>query len=230
LVEEILTSETTGNFEWVTDNGDGYEEDEVVTWQGNWYQSLEDDNLNNIPGIDPTKWLLVTKSASGFVFWQAGIFPQDEVFVLRSIGGMIHLVHLVNATRPFISTDFDAEYAAGDWEIMSSDASPNTEVDTTIDIVLDFKNKNYGKFFGSNIISTAKNLSLLYDANGDEFKFIFIVDNVAAVLELPANFQLDNALWDSVAKTWSPVDLGKYKMRGDRDGTNWTVEIFGPYN
>jgi hypothetical protein len=116
----ILTSGTSANFEWITDNDPGYAEDEVVTYGGKWWQSLIDDNLNITPGTNPLAWIELQKAPSGFVFWQAGVFPQDEVFVLYEISpGSVQIYHLTNATRPYVSADFEAELALGDWQIIS---------------------------------------------------------------------------------------------------------------
>ena len=118
-LSEILTSETTQDFEWVTDNDPGYNSNEVVTYGGKWWQSLIDNNLNIVPGTNPTAWQEIAKSPSGFVFWQPGVYPQDEVFVLYPPSGAIEIYHLISPTRPYHSTDFEAELAAGDWEIIS---------------------------------------------------------------------------------------------------------------
>lgn len=116
----ILTSGSSQNFEWITDNDPGYAEDEVVTYGGKWWQSLINDNLNITPGTNPLAWVEITKSPSGFVFWEAGVFPQDEVFVLYEISpGSVQIYHLIDATRPYVSTDFEAELALGDWQIIS---------------------------------------------------------------------------------------------------------------
>jgi hypothetical protein len=115
----IIPSGVVQDFEWVTDNDPGYAIDEVVTFQGKWYQSLIADNLNNIPSSSPAQWQLINKSSSGFLPWQAGAFPDENVFVLHSLHNNTQIFKLANATRPYVSSDLLLEYSLGDWELAS---------------------------------------------------------------------------------------------------------------
>jgi len=117
----LLTSTTTGNFEWITDHP--YSDGEVVTWQGEWYQANGDIAENVVPGTDPA-WEVISKSPSGFTFWQAGVYTQDDVFVLYKMSTDpeapdIQIFWLANPLRPFPSVDFLTELDAGDWIMIS---------------------------------------------------------------------------------------------------------------
>jgi len=73
-----------------------------------------------------------TGQGAGFEFWTAKNYDADDVYVLypESLSEDIQIYHLVNPTRPFVSTNFPAELAAGDWEIISPPGKPasfNTE-------------------------------------------------------------------------------------------------------
>lgn len=125
LVSAIIPSSAMGNFEWITDQP--YLDEQVVTWQGEWYQANGAILANVIPGVDAS-WVLISQSPSGFVFWQAGVYPQDDVFVLKDMSltsdPNIQMFWLKDTTRPYISSDFDAELAAGDWEQLFVSAAP----------------------------------------------------------------------------------------------------------
>jgi hypothetical protein len=116
-LETFLTSETSQDFEWVTDNNPGYALNEVVTYGGKWWQSLISNNLNIVPGTDPAKWQEINKSPSGLAMWQAGVFPQDLVLVVNEIGDdALQLYRLdPDEPRPFVSSNFSAELSAGKW-------------------------------------------------------------------------------------------------------------------
>lgn len=104
------------NYKWVS--GFDYAEDAIVEHEGNWYLSLQTPNLGKIPGTiaGGAYWQIQSKSPTGLVYWAAGVYTGDPVLVLKQIGSVHYIVRLVNATRPFLSSDFDAEFLAGDWE------------------------------------------------------------------------------------------------------------------
>ena len=117
-IGEVLTSTTSGNFEY---DGGAYDELEAVTWKGQWYQAIQDVPAGIVPGTNALYWNLITKSNSGLTFWKAGVFPQDEVFVLYDVNEnpsdpLVKFFWLRNGTRPFVSSDFLDELANGDWE------------------------------------------------------------------------------------------------------------------
>lgn len=130
-VDYFLTSSSTQNFEWITDHE--YAVNDVVTRSGRWWQSLQI-NENVVPGTDPLTWVEIPRSPSGFVYWQAGAFVEDENFVMYEIAGVTYIYRLDNATRPYISTDFEAELLAGDWELLGASTIYNLVSPTTITV------------------------------------------------------------------------------------------------
>jgi len=109
-------SETT-NIDWnslVT-----YNSGDIVKYLGKLWESDIASNLGNVPQ-DDANWTEVSKSEAGLVLYVAGVFTQDDVFVINTIPGRngFWLVRLVNATRPFNSTDFTTEYNNGDWAVV----------------------------------------------------------------------------------------------------------------
>ena len=73
-----------------------------------------------------------TGTGAGFEFWTAKNYEEEDVYVLYPGSGSsdIQIYHLVNPTRPYVSSDFPSELAAGDWEIISPPGKPasfNTE-------------------------------------------------------------------------------------------------------
>lgn len=96
-----------------------YNENEIVTYGGFIWQSLNDANTGNFP-TEGVWWTKLTKSPSGFVLWVAGVYLDTEVYVLHDLNGLIQLFRLADiVTRPFVSTNFYNEYALSKWELMS---------------------------------------------------------------------------------------------------------------
>lgn len=107
------------NIAWTGTNTPGYAEDDIVTFAGDIWQSLEDNNLNNIP-TEGVWWTKLTKAPSGFVLWQAGVVTSVEAYCLHDVNGLIQLFRLApSVSRPFNSTNFYNEYALDKWELMS---------------------------------------------------------------------------------------------------------------
>lgn len=116
LVDFFMSSGTSQNFEWAPNTA--YPDNSVVTYGGLWWQAQQamTDTDNIVPGTDDTYWLAIPKSPSGLTMWKAGVFTEDEVFVVAEVSGVKTLFYLANATRPFVSSNFTTEYANGDWE------------------------------------------------------------------------------------------------------------------
>lgn len=108
------------SYKWVSSFD--YPEDAIVEHNGKWYLSLQTPNLGHAPGASGSEafWELQTKSPTGFVYWQPGVFTGDPVLVLYEITpGNIQIYQLINPTRPFLSSDFETELGAGDWQVIS---------------------------------------------------------------------------------------------------------------
>lgn len=118
--EQVVPSVTSGNFEWLTDTT--YNINDVVTYASQWWQAQQAVPENIIPGTDVAYWVAIPRSASGFVFWSAGVYTDDEVLVLRAIDNLVQLFRLVDAARPYVSASLEQEFVDGDWDLMSEGA------------------------------------------------------------------------------------------------------------
>lgn len=228
-IHTLIQEEVTQNFEWVSDNDPGYDEDEVVTYEGSWWQSLQDNNLNIPPGSDPAYWLEVPKSSSGLVFWVAGIFPQDQAFVLYRINGTIWLFELDEAeARPFVSSDFLAELAAGKWKYFG--LPEYVSVDVSSDFELDFSEAYAAKFFGSVEITGDREITFSNDTKSREMHLRFSIDQ-GRVFTLPASVKMQGGgtyTWDG--DDMSVLDGGEYELVGTQRNGVWYLDLNGPFN
>jgi len=120
---DLLVSNITGNFEWLPDTP--YANEYARTWQGLWWQAQSDVPANIVPGTDGgVYWQQIGKSPSGLVFWQAGVYPQDTVVVLKDMSIALdetdvrmYLLHS-SVPRPFVSSDFNTELSDGKWILL----------------------------------------------------------------------------------------------------------------
>lgn len=115
-----LVSSTSADFRWISTFA--YSQGELVTYNDKIWESLtpgSGTNQGNIPQEGPGFWTERSKSKSGFVLWAAGVFTETDVYVLFSIDGFLQFFRLVDPTRPYNSTNFLSEWAAGKWELMS---------------------------------------------------------------------------------------------------------------
>ena len=203
----------TGNYDWVTDNDPGYATGNIVTYGGLLWRSKVDDNLNIVPGSDPTKWEQIGQSQSG-AYWQAGVYLEDKVTVFYRILGILHEFELNESEdRPFNSANFLTELEAGQW--IQIGANVFTEVDTTgADIEVDFNQLREGLFIGSDDIAGDKGFSFVNDGNAVELKAFFITFASLQTLTMAANIKMGDARFDSGSSEWTPFDVGTYKVTG----------------
>jgi hypothetical protein len=97
-----------------------YAVDAIVDHAGKWYLSLQTPNVGRNPASSPLYWEEQVKSPAGFVFWQPGVYTGDTVLILYTLGGVTSIYRLVDATRPYLSADFEDELTLGDWEIIGA--------------------------------------------------------------------------------------------------------------
>jgi hypothetical protein len=110
-----------------------------------------------------------------------------------------------------------------------SSAFESVVVDTTgANIALDFANAAQRMFIGDPIIDGDRTISLSNDADALEMIFEFELD-VPHSITFPASFRMSDALWDAGTQTWTPFDPGKYQGTAYFDGTNWNMNIIGPF-
>ncbi len=114
----FIPSSTT--FPWVSNNPPGYALGALVTYDGKIWESLIVDNLGNVPIEGAGFWTERSKSVGGLVLWAAGVYTETENFVFRPLADVLQQFRLNPLTaRPFSSTDFEVEYAAGTWVLVS---------------------------------------------------------------------------------------------------------------
>lgn len=104
------------NFNWVSNYE--YSIDEAVIYGNKWYKSLQNVNEGHLPNeVGSVWWEIVSKSVGGG-YWEAGVFSDAHALVFYDdIDGVAHSLLLDDsATRPFLSSDLQAEYLAGKWK------------------------------------------------------------------------------------------------------------------
>lgn len=101
-----------------TDSGENwsssvtYNTGDVVIFSGAFWESLQDNNLNN-PPVEGSFWTKVEVStANGFGRYATGLYTVDPTVV---INGDSFYVLSESVTLPFNSTDFNTELAQGKW-------------------------------------------------------------------------------------------------------------------
>jgi hypothetical protein len=106
-----------------TDDPRLYEYNNIISW----YASTVDDNLNNAPriltgvgegDINSDYWEIITaESSQPLVKYVTNtLFKQEFIVAIKDM----RLYELISSTRPYFSTDFDVELAAGDWQVTGS--------------------------------------------------------------------------------------------------------------
>jgi len=92
-------------------------------------------------------------------------------------------------------------------------------------ITLDFASKAERMFLGSATIAAIKTWALANTTGALKIaSFIFTVSGLYAQT-MPSNFKMSDARWDSVGKTWTPLDTGTYNAVAVFDGTSWLLSI-----
>jgi hypothetical protein len=99
----------------------------------------------------------------------------------------------------------------------------NVIVDPTTSIVLNFDGRKERKFVSTASFAVAKTITVTNDTNKGHFDYTFTITNVAAVLTCPTTFKMADVR--KVGNDITLNDVGRYKMVGDWDGTNWNVEL-----
>lgn len=75
----------SSNFQWIP--GHEYDEDEVVTYNGLWWQSQQDVNTGHTPGTEGDDWWVAVPKAVGFDWWTAGVYAEENPVVLSDYTG-----------------------------------------------------------------------------------------------------------------------------------------------
>ena len=102
---------------------------------------------------------------------------------------------------------------------------PPQSVSVISDVTLNCKGSDDLVFYNAAAIGGARTWSLTNSSNAKKFTFLFEISGGLYVQTMPASFIMSDVRWDDGAKTWTPIEQGKYKAVGLFDGTNWFLEI-----
>jgi hypothetical protein len=222
-----LVISSSVNIEWVSTTN--YPVNAIVSRDGDLWKSLQTPNQGKTPGQFPLYWQKITRGIN-WEFWAASTYIETNVFVFYNLDGETHIMQLVSGTRPYTSTNFLAEFAAGDWVSLTQNVILQNAVQGagTLSINMDYLKK---RMFQTDVdIAEPKTWSILNGGNALEFVVNFGLADLYAQT-FPASIRLmnsDNANWDGVNRIWTPYNAGEYKMEGHRKGNNYLVKIFGP--
>lgn len=114
---------------------------------------------------------------------------------------------------------------------LPSQALASDEVDTSgATLTLDFNGSKHRLFVGSASFATSKTIALSNSTNALIFTFSFEISNVAATLIFPSTFTMSDPRWTDSTHTLNlNPDTGKFKLKAEYNGTDWYMELFGPY-
>jgi hypothetical protein len=101
-------------------------------------------------------------------------------------------------------------------------------VDPAAGIALNFDGRKNRKFVTTANIATPKIITVTNDANKGHLDYTFPISDVAGVLTMPATFKMNDVR--KVGNDWTPDAVGRYKLVGDWDDTNWNLDMYGPYS
>lgn len=246
IVDFITQSLTDGIPAWtaaLTFNTDGTGDGAFSLYpdvDGNlrFWQTKIDGNINHAPSTNPavhedTYWKEVSPSSgSALKEWEAGVFGNGLVIVYFDVNGDgtgMDLFKLTNPARPFNSTDFAAELAAGTWQKIGGPV--HTTFDTTAaPLVLDVKRGNDVIFEGSAAFGVAKTFQF-NNTTGNRRMTILFELSAAVTLTFPPTVKMANFLgeWDAVNYQWTPAGAGQFEVELTKKGANWLMKINGPF-
>ncbi|MEC7753773.1 MAG: hypothetical protein VYB44_07070 [Bacteroidota bacterium] len=138
-----------------------------------WYISVVGNNEGNTPRIlsganagevNTDYWKLVSADTSQNLIKYAtdSIFKAVTTVVIKDS----KLYELISETRPYLSTDFDAELTAGDWQLIGGSTMSNTEIRDSL------ANLAGTERLGSNSIKEDSNRSFITDSERNKLASI----------------------------------------------------------
>lgn len=99
---------------FVYDPAFSYAIDTPVIYENDWFLSLEDNNQGNTPASNPTKWDPISAQSDLIRVWSAGVYLATLSMVVYQ--DMLYILDRDEVGQePFISSNFTAELAAGQW-------------------------------------------------------------------------------------------------------------------
>lgn len=114
------------------------------------------------------------------------------------------------------------------WGAASGSLNSTTTSTVGGTITLDMNSQVQRIHVASASISGPKTIAMSNATNALVFAFTIQVTNVAAVLTMPGNWVMSSVNFDGTA--WTPPSTGFFKFAGTYDGSNWFVNVAGPYN
>jgi hypothetical protein len=116
-----------------------WDENEVVIYGLKLWQSLSDANTGNVPATGSIYWVEVSPSENGYTpLWAAGVFTRNQSKVMRlNVGDDKYYEYVLRTPAPFTSSDFDAELANGDWQLLGGAGGGGGSVDIATNADMD---------------------------------------------------------------------------------------------
>lgn len=220
------------NIEWTSAKaaaGD-YDVDSITTRGGKLWKSnlLNNPNTPGAEAVGAETWIEIPKGASGFVLWAAGTFTETKAFVLYEIENKTYLFELASVVRPYESSDFSVELAAGDWKMLGE--LQLVEVDTTgSEIELDGRYLERLFFEGSDDISVNKNMSVASaPPSVAKYEALLVTDADNIELDFTGSevpVMSSHGSWNSATKKLTLYDAGSYILIFKRLGVNFYLDV-----
>ena len=142
----------TGTF--VFDPGFTYDAGDPVIYNNAWYLSLADSNLNNIPDSSPLSWDPINAFNTVLSIWEVNAVYLGNLTIVINDDKLYLLDRDIVGDVPYLSTDFAAELAAGDWINLLPNTTPvaNTYANDTAMIAAQGSQvSGYFYFAGANL-------------------------------------------------------------------------------
>lgn len=92
-------------------------------------------------------------------------------------------------------------------------------------LTLDFEGFSWRTFVENASFSSPKTIALSNSSNAMKLTCFFTITNVSAILTFPSIFKMSDARWDSIGKTFTPIETGYYKITADFDSDFWIMDI-----
>jgi len=101
-----------------------YAADAPVIYDSAWYLSLAGANLNNQPDISPADWEPINAINTVISIWEVNAVYLGTLSIVIKDNQLYLLDRDSVGADPYVSTDFTAELAAGDWLNLLPNSTP----------------------------------------------------------------------------------------------------------
>lgn len=109
---------------FVYDPAFSYSTGDPVIYDSAWYLSLVDSNLNNTPDSNPTEWDPVNAFNTVLSIYEVNAVYLGTLTIVINNDKLYLLDRDSVGSGPYVSTDFAAELAAGDWINLLPNSAP----------------------------------------------------------------------------------------------------------